>query len=124
MKKRGFTLVELLAVVVILGLLLVVAIPQIQNQLLSKKSAVNAATLEMIYDATENYVSADPSTFQKVYINSSEYTSYCIQLQDLVDAGKLEAPIKDYETGGEFDLSYVVNIKTNAYDEFEFDFLK
>ena len=36
-KKRGFTLVELLAVIVVLGLILVIAVPQVMNVIIQKK---------------------------------------------------------------------------------------
>ncbi len=121
MGKRGFSLVEMLAVVVILGLLIVVGIPQIQNQLLSKKEAVNEATLALIYEAAESYVDANPSTFQKMYISESEHASYCISLKKLVDEGKLESPIKDYSTGEDIDLNTFIEINSNEYNEFIYE---
>lgn len=124
MKKSGFTLVEMLAVVVILGVILIVAIPQIQNQLSGKKDAVHEATLQIIYDAAEDFTSADPSTFQKMYNDEADRSSYCITLQELVDAGKLEAPIKNYSNGKEIDLSYIVRAVTNQYNEFEYTFVE
>jgi type IV pilus assembly protein PilA len=117
--KKGFTLVEMLAVVVILGLVLVVAIPQIQNEVSNKKSSIQEATLTMIYNAAELYTSADPSTFKK-----EAGTVYCIQLQDLVDAGKIEAPIKNFNDGTELDLSYSIKIETNSYLEFEYTLIE
>lgn len=124
MRKRGFTLVEMLAVVIILGLLIIVAIPQIQNQLLTKKDAVNEATLALIYEAADSFVESRPSQFQKMYISESEHASYCITLKDLVDAGKLEAPIKDYSTGNEMDLNTFVEINSNEYDEFVYELIE
>jgi type II secretory pathway pseudopilin PulG len=114
----------MLAVVVILGLLLIVAIPQIQNQIASKKTVVNEATLTLIYEAADDYVSADSSTFQKVYVDEEEKASYCIRLQDIVDSGRLEAPIKDYVTGEELNLEYLIQATTNAYNEFEYSLIK
>lgn len=122
MGRKGFTLVEMLAVVVIMGLILIVVIPQIQNQLANRKESVHEATLEMIYDAAEDLTSSDPSTFQKVYNDENDRSMYCITLQDLVDAGKLEAPIKNFKNGKELDLSYVVRATTNQYNEFEYYF--
>lgn len=124
MKKKGFTLIEMLAVIVILGIILIVAIPQIQNQLANKKDEVNKATLQMIYDATEIYTASDPSTFQKLYNNETNRSVYCITLKELVDAGKLESPIKDFKTGDELNLSYQVRAITNKYNEFEYAFVK
>lgn len=121
MKKRGFTLVEMLAVVIIMGLILIVVIPQIQNQLANRKKAIHETTLEMIYDATEDFTSSDPSTFLRIYNDEENRSIYCISLQELVDAGKLEAPIKNFSTGEELDLNYKVQVVTNSYREFEYE---
>lgn len=123
MKKRGFTLIEMLAVVVILGIILVVAIPQIQNQLANKKDVVHEATLKIIYDATEEFVEAAPSTFQRNYKSDQEHSIYCIPLQDIVDAGKLEAPIKNFTNGEEIDLTNIVRAEVNQYNEFIYTLL-
>lgn len=111
--KKGFTLVEMLAVVVILGLVLVIAIPQIQNEVANKKEAVHNTTLRMIYDASELYVTADNHTFKKETGNS-----YCIHLQDLVDKELLEDPITNFTDGKALDLSLAIKVTVNEYNEF------
>lgn len=120
MKKKGFTLVEMLAVVVIMGLILLVVIPQIQNQISNRKESIHETTLEMIYNAADDFTSSDPSTFQKIYNDDGNRTIYCISLQELVNAGKLEAPIKNYTNGEELDLSYIIQAVTNQFNEFEY----
>lgn len=113
--KKGFTLVEMLAVVVILGLVLVIAIPQIQNEVANKKTAVHNTTLRMIYDAAEIYVTSDNYNFKKEAGNN-----YCIHLQDLVDRELLEDPITNFTDGSKLDLSLAITIHVNGYKEFEY----
>ena len=134
MKKNGFTLVEMLAVVVIMGLLIIVAIPQIQNLVASKRDTIKDTTLQMIYDAADSYTESDTSTFQKMYIDNKNFAAYCITVEDLVNAGKIdEESLKDYidydATKKEGDEGYVsllkrvIYIKTNPYNEFEYELL-
>ena len=120
MNKKGFTLVEMLAVVIIMGLILLLVIPQIQNQISNRKESIHESTLEMIYTAVDDFTSSDPSTFQKIYNDDGNRAVYCISLQELVNAGKLEAPIKNFTNGEELDLAYIIKAVTNQFNEFEY----
>lgn len=116
--KKGFTLVEMLAVVVILGLVLIIAIPQIQNEVSNKKSSVQEASLKIIYDAAELYVESDISTF-----DNTPGKTYCIHIQDLVDRDYLEETITNFEDGTKIELTRAIKVTVNAYKEFEFDLM-
>ena len=55
--KNGFTLVELLAVIAILGILMVFAVPELLSQLKkSKEDALNRVK-DIVISAAKNYVS-------------------------------------------------------------------
>ena len=90
MKKNGFTLVELLAVVSILSLLLLLVVPKIVNQLNNSKEEVNDTTKKVIYSATEKYM--------KDY-NADTKDKYCILVSDLIDENYLSDSITDNNTG-------------------------
>lgn len=98
MKKEGFTLVEMLAVITIVALLAVIVLPLLSNQYASKKETISDVTKNMIINAAELYASETG----KVYKN--------ITLNDLVKDGKLEEPIKDYKTGKEIPLTKEISI--------------
>jgi len=57
MKKRGFTLVELVACVVILGIIALLSFPPILNQIKKTKTDLSEATKEFIIAQTDLYVS-------------------------------------------------------------------
>lgn len=102
--KKGFTLVELLAVLVIFGILCTFAIPPILNQVNKSKDKVNNTSIDIIGKAASLYFDNN--------LNAS--STYCVSLQELVDQDLLQAPIKDLETGEIFDLNQIVQIKTDA----------
>ena len=54
--KKGFTLVELLAVIVIIALISILAFPSILNQFTKSKGTVNETAKETYVNATELYL--------------------------------------------------------------------
>lgn len=103
MRNRGFTLVELLAVVTIFAILCVLAVPPILNQVNNNKSAVNDANLEIIYKAADLYID-----------NKKASATYCVTLQELVDRDLLASPVKDMNTGNNLDLNRKVKVVTDT----------
>lgn len=54
--KKGFTLVELLAVIVILAIILAIAIPGISNVINSSKEQAYESQKELIVNAAKKYL--------------------------------------------------------------------
>lgn len=115
-KNKGFTLIEMLAVLVIIILLTSVVVPSIINLITKNKNKLSSQTKEIIYSAASLYLDENNN------YSKSVGNVYCITLASLVNDGKLEAPINDFKTGKEIDLSKVVVAKVNKYSEFEFSF--
>ena len=72
--KKGFTLVELLAVIAILAILVIIALPNIMNMFLSAKKSTFVSEAKIIYGAAEQeYVKdAFSSSGKRVYAKSPE----------------------------------------------------
>ncbi len=80
--KKGFTLVELLAVVIILSIILAIAVPNIQKTLKESKETAYQRSIDGIIEASKLYVTnlgQYPTTETKK-----------ITLQMLITAGLLE----------------------------------
>lgn len=117
MKNKGFTLMELLATIIIISLITALAVPAVINQIANNKSKIDDATKKIIYNAAELYMTNNISEYPKLSGNK-----YCISLDRLVDAGILETPIKDYKTGNTISLTKKISVSVNSnneYDSFE-----
>ena len=81
--SKGFTLIELMVVVIILGILAAIAIPRFMNKKAEAETAKNAADIKIIQNAVELY-----------YFDKDDYPT---TTQELVDAGYLKESPKDDE---------------------------
>ena len=86
--KKGFTLVELLGVIIILALLTLLVFPNIINSVKNSSKKIDDATLDLIYNASDIYINIHISDFPKVngnkfIINFSDLTSEDLLPTDL-----------------------------------------
>lgn len=85
MNKKGFTLVELLAVLVILGVVAVVCYPIVTRTINNSKNDLSVEQKNRIISAAKNYVAAN-------IVDDSE----CVTVSELQTSGYLESgDIKD-----------------------------
>ena len=66
MNKKGFTLVELLGVIVILGIIALISIPPILNQMASSEQSIDEATLRVVYSAGSLYLDERQITLSEI----------------------------------------------------------
>lgn len=88
-KEEGFTLVELLAVIVILGIIVAIAIPSIGGIVNRAETKAAAAEQELVVDAARLYVTE----------KGIEGTTENLTVKQLIEAGFLE----DITDGAETD---------------------
>lgn len=121
--KKGFTLVELLAVIVILALISVMASTGIIN--LSKKSKENmyCAKLEMISGIAQDYAVKYEYELNQSNEYYNGYKSIKIKVSDLISSGKLEPdkdnkvinPVDDSSLNDKEIILYLKNNQVNVY---------
>lgn len=114
MNKKGFTLVELLAVIVLLTLLGVFTVSTVLEQTEANKGLVDKATEKIIKSAAQEYVSINNENFERKSGNI-----YCIEVEKVLNATNVE----DINANTKNKLS-----STNTYvkvifskDNFEYD---
>lgn len=93
MNKKGFTLVELLGVIIILSLIILLALPNIVNSVKSSSSKTDELTTKIIYEATDLYIERHSNIFPKT--NGNQYT---ITFSDLIEDELLKEPIKLFDS--------------------------
>ena len=81
-KNNGFTLIEILAVVTIIGLIFILVIPKITTSLKNRKGDVDRTTTNLVLSATKLYVQEHSSKFDKEDGNVS-----CMPINMLVKKG-------------------------------------
>lgn len=113
-KKGGFTLIELMGVIIILALLIALSLPSIINFIKSSNDKTDKFNLDLIYSAAESYIKEYKNDYPKVKENV-----YCISLRELVDDGKLKTPIKLSDS--DEDITNKKSVEVTYSDKFQYE---
>ena len=87
MKKKGFTLTEILGVIVILGLLMLIITPAVLNKISSHEQEVTAAQRKMLKEAVN------------LYLKDHHMNSGCVEIDTLKNEGYLNDDYKGVTSG-------------------------
>ena len=103
--KKGFTLAELLGVIVIIGLLLLLLIPLIINGVKNKEEEVGYVQENIIYESVGEYLDGDKGSFP-----GNPGDVYCVSIDELIQAGKLVDPVKKIVEEGNYDADTTIEV--------------
>ena len=117
MNKNGFTLVELLGVIVILGIIATITVPLIQRTIIENTEEAYNDQVISFERAAKNYVASD------VYNMTNCQTKICtISLKELQEKGYLQSgDIVNPITDENFDMDNVVDITYDG-DTFSYNY--
>lgn len=113
--KKGFTLAEMIGVVVIISLLVILITPAMSNFVFKSREKLSDATMQIINASASLYMSDHYSQY-----NDRTGSIYCVQLQTLVDKDYLKEPLYDSKTNQNVDLSKYVKITYSSEWNFEY----
>jgi len=105
--KKGFTLVELLGVIIILSVITLLVVPPLLDSINDNKDTISEANKKIVYSAADLYISNNASSFPKY-----EGSTYCIPLSLLVQNGLLDDKI--YQEEKNIDSTTTIKITTNG----------
>ncbi len=94
--RRGFTLIEVLAIIGLIAIIGLLSLPLIINQVNNKREELSDLTIKMMGSAAELYMDKFATTYPR-----TPNQTYCITLKSLVDEGFLSEPIRDLKTNKE-----------------------
>lgn len=102
--KKGFTLIEMMGVIIILSILSLITVPVIENSLRQGREKLSDIQKGQLIKALENYYAENLDLLNE--ISDSEDDPTCISSEFLKTNGYLPTDLKDPKTGG--DLSVMV----------------
>jgi prepilin-type N-terminal cleavage/methylation domain-containing protein len=120
MNKKAFTLIELVAVIVVLGVLLSIATLAVTSYLSQTKETSFNALVASIESSTEMYVLDHSSQFPELDIIGS---SFEIELNDLVTNNYISDTVIDQRIGKNVPLTTKIRVTVVAKDEITVDFM-
>ena len=109
MKKNGFTLVELICVIMLLSIIITLSTIAIINILKNSREKENSASMELIKTATKDYMNKYENNY---YIKNG--VSYCIEIQTLINENFLISNIS-YDGNKINDKVVKVSFNNNEY---------
>ena len=121
--RKGFTLAELLGVIVILGLIAMIAIPTINSALNSSRDKAYDEQIRTIEEASRTYMSKNSLKLP----NMIEGSTCCLGIEVLKEAGLLQADdiknpkyqknsTEDDEKFENFNGSVIITFENNKYN--------
>ncbi len=91
MNKKGFTLIEVLAVVLLLGLLALVVTPRVLEQKDKQEKKITESEKKILYADASEYVRNNTK------YNIKEGNIFCIRVNTLIDENKISMDADDFK---------------------------
>lgn len=120
--KKGFTLVELLAIVVILAIIMVLAAPSMTKQIATKEDTDQTILDEKISNAAHMYIAKYYS--DKVVDGNCNINTCSFTLNDLEQDGLINLKGKNCTRVMKKNMFYLSNNDPNIKDSYNFDDIK
>lgn len=121
MKKNGFTLIEMIAVITVLAAILLISLPALTSTLKRSEESKYEEYLNDIYMAAENYVVYNFDKFKELtYVNGGVF----IKLGELIDNGYVSSNKENPKSESKVDSNDTIRVMRNLDNTYKFDYLK
>ena len=118
--KKGFTLVELLGVIVILGIIGMITVPLVQRTIIENNQKLCEDQVASFERAARSF--ANKNTYKMEDLITSSGGTYNVTLSELQDEGLLpDGDIENPLTGENFNLNTGVHI-TESHNQFAYKY--
>ncbi len=117
--KKGFTLVELLAVIILIGITCLIVFPEVNDAMNRSKQKAYETQIKNLINSTKEMVIKDTSILPD--INSSNIV--CVSPTQLKEAGKIESDIiNDPRKSGDFINGYILISYSTDYNQYIYEY--
>ena len=117
MKKNGFTMVELIAIIVIMASMLLIILPAINNTIKNSEEKEKQESLNNIYMAAENYLMAN---YDDYTINNTGDVTY-VYIIDLISNNYMSIDTLNPNNDSTFSNKDAVKVTRNADGTFSYE---
>ena len=116
MEKKGFTLIEIMAVMVVLGLLITTIVPVVSNLLKDSEDTLHDEQIDLVVKASQKYMIENSNLLPE----GSDYSA--VYIDDLINSGVIDNDsVIDPKTKEELDGCVVVNYNEN-FNQYEYNY--
>ncbi|HPF83431.1 MAG TPA: type II secretion system protein [Bacilli bacterium] len=117
MKEKGFTLVEILAVIVVLGVVCLVAVPSVNSIISKSKEKAKVVQIKQIVESAKKWASNN-------YNMLTDDKPYYITVEELMNANYIDSSNVVDPTDKEKEMDQCVRITyINEYDNYDFKYV-
>ena len=123
MKKKGFTISELITVIALLSIVMVITIPRINSSIKESRADQLEEVRKMVANATEVYL--DTKCGMDAYNNLIENNEIIIYLNSMSECGLIESKIYNPIADNYFDINneyIIVRIDEVGFKDYELSF--
>lgn len=117
-RKRGFTLIEMLGILVVLSIIVMISVPSITSMLKQANQQKYDEWLQSLYIASEQYVEGHRAEFYEANNGGTSYLS----IELLLKKGYLKNSIKEPKTGQDVTKVGLVEVKPNSENILTYQF--